>query len=78
MLNDRSGISVSGAGDVNGDGFDDVIIGASNAANQFREPGIIQGQGYVVFGRSGGFGPRPWLCRSLNGTNGFLPRPASI
>jgi hypothetical protein len=28
---DRSGVSVSGVGDINGDGFDDLIIGASGA-----------------------------------------------
>ena len=37
--NDYSGHSVSGAGDVNGDGFVDVIIGAPNATIS-----------YVVFG----------------------------
>ncbi len=39
---DRSGYSVSNAGDVNGDGIDDVIIGAI-FADQFRfqaNPGI--------------------------------------
>jgi hypothetical protein len=38
----QSGYAVSGAGDVNGDGIDDVIIGAANAS------GV--GSGYIVYG----------------------------
>ncbi len=45
---DRSGQSVSVAGDVNGDGIDDLIIGARNA-NQAS--GNLAGESYVVFGR---------------------------
>ncbi len=44
---DHSGISVSNAGDVNGDGFDDVIIGADYAAGNFQ---FEAGESYVVFG----------------------------
>ena len=66
-LEDYSGISVSGAGDVNGDGFDDVIIGAHTA-----DPGSSEeGESYVVFGRSGGFASSIALS-SLNGTTGFV------
>ena len=47
---DRSGISVSSAGDLNGDGVADLIIGAGNAdPNGFNAPG----QSYVVFGGMG-------------------------
>lgn len=45
---DRSGTSVSGAGDVNGDGFDDLAIGAPNAGNNDNFYG---GASYVVFGK---------------------------
>ena len=36
---DRSGRSVSSAGDVNGDGFDDLIIGAWRADGPGASPG---------------------------------------
>jgi Ca2+-binding RTX toxin-like protein len=64
---DRAGGSVSQAGDVNGDGFDDVIIGAAGAS-----PGSRAGAGaaYVVFGSDAGFDASLTLA-DLDGTNGF-------
>jgi glycosylphosphatidylinositol phospholipase D len=41
--------SVSSAGDVNGDGIDDLIIGAPNASRSDASP--HSGESYVVFGR---------------------------
>ncbi len=65
---DNSGLSVSGAGDINGDGFDDIIIGAA-----FADPNGINGAGesYVVFGVGEGFSASLDLS-SLDGTNGFV------
>ena len=65
---DESGNSVSGAGDVNGDGIDDLIIGAGGA-----DPGgrSNAGESYVVFGNSTSPGPSFDLS-TLNGTNGFV------
>ena len=48
---DRSGISVSSAGDVNGDGFDDLLIGAYLADASFNETSYA-GDSYVIFGRA--------------------------
>ncbi len=63
---DLSGGSVSNAGDVNGDGFDDVIVGAPGASAN----GPYSGSSYVVFGKASGFSVTMDLS-SLDGDNGF-------
>ncbi len=63
---DRSGFSVASAGDVNADGFSDLIIGADHAGPN----GNYSGASYVVFGGPGGFGANLDLS-TLNGSNGF-------
>ncbi len=51
--NDRAGGAVSSAGDVNGDGYEDVIIGAAGADGQDNLKSG-SGEAYVVFGKAGG------------------------
>jgi Ca2+-binding RTX toxin-like protein len=63
------GATLSSAGDVNGDGFDDLIVGAAYSGNHDdAEAGIS----YVVFGKaSTGFDPPVINVDELDGTNGF-------
>lgn len=60
--------SVSGAGDVNGDGIDDLTIGVSSA---FGNGKFAAGKTYVLFGNNGGFSPTVNLSK-INGTNGLV------
>src|SRR6266853_1826679 len=66
VAGDYSGVSVSAAGDVNGDGFADLLIGATGADPH----GSGSGASYVVFGKAGGF-TTPFDLSTLNGVNGF-------
>ncbi|MGE5659141.1 MAG: hypothetical protein ACM37W_21315 [Actinomycetota bacterium] len=66
--NELSGASVSSAGDVNGDGIDDLLIGAP-AASPNGQPRA--GRSYVVFGKTSGWSPAVNLSE-LNGSNGFV------
>ncbi len=45
---DYAGVSLDGAGDVDGDGLDDVIIGAYGADPK----GMISGRAYVIYGKT--------------------------
>lgn len=65
---DYSGSAVSSAGDINGDGIDDLIISAPDADSSGD---IDTGSTYVVFGAAGGLS-HPFILSSLNGSNGFI------
>ena len=64
-IGDFSGFPVSAAGDVNGDGFDDVIVAARHGGSA-----ILQGESYVVFGNGAAF-PSVFSLADVNGANGF-------
>lgn len=71
-MNHLTGFAVSPAGDVNGDGVGDLIVGAQ----QDGQGGTGAGAAYVIFGKKGGlpavinvFNPGP--PSDLNGANGF-------
>ena len=69
-VSDMSGSSVSSAGDVNGDGYDDLIIGARNAA---PDGDSNAGETYIVYGGASAPGEDGVLdLGALNGSNGFI------
>jgi Neuraminidase (sialidase) len=49
VVGDKSGRPVSSAGDVNGDGLDDLIVGAYNAGLTGKSN---TGKSYIVFGKA--------------------------
>ncbi len=61
------GRALAGAGDINGDGFDDYIIGAPDAYNGYAN-GYF-GAAFVVYGTADG--PATLNLSEIDGTNGF-------
>jgi len=61
---DNLGTSVSAAGDLNGDGTSDLIVGAPEAGTG--------GESYIVFGGAGVGASGEFELASLNGSNGFV------
>jgi len=53
----RFGTSVSGAGDINGDGYADIIVGAY----QYDNGETNEGAAFVYFGSSSGLNPTPTM-----------------
>jgi FG-GAP repeat len=69
---DNAGYSVSSAGDVNGDGIDDLFIGAPGGDSNDPYGTSRVGASYVVFGGETVGSTGVIELSSLNGTNGFV------
>ncbi|WP_028888031.1 T9SS C-terminal target domain-containing protein [Tenacibaculum ovolyticum] len=63
---DQSGKSIDSAGDINNDGINDIIIGASTGRGTNNS-----GTCYVIYGKTGSF-PAQLRGSDLNGANGFI------
>ncbi|MFZ3117457.1 MAG: hypothetical protein WA159_03980, partial [Variovorax sp.] len=72
--NDASGTSVSSAGDINGDGLDDLLVGVKAAD---PASGTDAGRTYVVFGQTGTTAIDLSALNAGNSTQGFAINGAS-
>jgi hypothetical protein len=62
LVNSRLGAAVANAGDVNGDGFSDVLAGAPDASNGEASEGLA----YLHYGSATGISTSPSLTLELN------------
>jgi len=67
--NDRAGSSVSSAGDLNGDGIDDLVMGARYGRANGNN---FSGQTYVIFGGQNLGSSGTFNLNQVNGNNGFV------
>ncbi len=74
MISDRFGYSVSSAGDVNGDGFSDVIIGSINN----DAGGMDAGRAYVYFGAANMDNIADWISTGEASEDQFGSSVASV
>ena len=72
-IDDYLGISVSGAGDLNGDGLADIVLGAPGSRGSIAVPFRTAGKAHVVFGTPSP--PAELDLAQLDGTNGFTLHP---
>lgn len=70
---DWSGIAIAGGGDVNGDGFDDILIGA----RYNNQAGTASGKTYLIFGKNTGWFPNMNLVNSDASFLGEFPEDFS-
>ncbi|MGQ0506990.1 MAG: integrin alpha, partial [Myxococcaceae bacterium] len=63
------GVSATGAGDVNGDGYADVLVGAAGASGS----SLKEGRAYLYLGSAAGLGLAPaWIAEPTNQTGAFF------
>jgi hypothetical protein len=75
LAGDALGSCVSGAGDVNGDGFADVLVGAMYADPNGRDKaGVV----YVIFGMAGGFGTLDMVNYTSGNSTGYVIQGAKF
>jgi hypothetical protein len=69
-MSGRFGSAVAGAGDVNGDGYDDILVGD----DRFTNGDTFEGRAYLWLGGAGGLGPAGTLANA----DWYTPEPNQV